>query len=82
MAQTLIIVDVNDITGEIWRIIHPEDDSQIPMHPPENGHTRHHLRHSEFPVNEETHRPMYGLHEIGDAIEKNTGRRPTNARRP
>lgn len=81
LPKQVILVDVSDETNEIWRIIHPEDASQIPMHLPKNGYTRYHLPYHGFPVNLDTGCPRYSLYDIGDAIYACTGLRPVNTYR-
>jgi hypothetical protein len=81
MAQTKVLIDYDLQTHEIRRIIHPEDDSQIALHPIEPGWGRVEVKHADFPIDELTGRPLYDLSQCGNAVERATGRRPPNAPR-
>jgi hypothetical protein len=74
MAQTKILIDYDLATHEIRRIIHPEDDTQIPHHHPQPGWGQLHVDHAEFPIRDG--KPHYSLKHCADAVEKVTGRRP------
>ena len=62
MAQTKVVIDYDLATGEVRRIIHPDDDSQLVSHPaqPEHGWGQVLADHSEFPL-DERNRPLYTL---------------------
>jgi hypothetical protein len=83
MAQTLVLIDYDLETHEIRRIIHPEDDTQIVQHPCESGNHERWGRveadHKRFPIvidEAGNARPLYGLQECIDEVERVTGRRP------
>jgi len=85
MAQTKVLIDYDRETHEIRRIIHPEDDSQIVNHPCESGNhetwDRVEADHARFPISIDAAgnaRPLYGLRECVDEVERVTGRRPRN----
>lgn len=78
MAQTKVLIDYDLQTHEIRRIIHPEDDSQIPHHKEEPGWGRLEAHHDEFPLTDDG-KPLYSLKHCSDAVEKHTGKRPPNA---
>lgn len=80
MPQTTVLIDYDLVTGNIARIVVPEDDSQIRFHPVQPGWGRVQMPtvHLEYDV--ATRRPLYGssLQRCADAVQQVTGRRPPN----
>lgn len=72
MAQTIVLIDYDSATGEIRRIIHPEDDSQIVHHGLEPDWERVEAPHDQFPLNEDGS-PNYGLDRCQEVVDSITG---------
>lgn len=77
MAKTTILIDYDLSTWEIRRIIHPDDDSEIPAHSLEPGWGRIQASRSVYQVNA-AGKPISGLSACADEIQRQTGRRPPN----
>ena len=75
MAQTKILIDNDLATGEIARIIHPDDDSELIHHPPQPQHGWGQViaDHKDFPLSAEG-RPLYDLHHCRAVVRKATGK--------